>query len=68
LYIIQFNLLETLKKSTDQNAYVMDVLPDGSKKAHECESFDFKECSVNNLQNDYPRLFQFDHEQHMYVV
>jgi len=68
LYKIQSNLLETLKKSTDENAYIMEFLSDGPKKAHECVSFDFKECSVNNLQNDYPRLFQFDHEQHMYVV
>jgi hypothetical protein len=30
-------------------------------------SFDFEKCSLNSLQNDYPKLFQFDHEQHMYV-
>jgi hypothetical protein len=40
---------------------------DGSRKSHECVSFDFEKCSLNNLRNDYPKLFQLDHQQQMYV-
>jgi hypothetical protein len=44
----------------------METVLDRSGKTS-CESLDFKECSLKNLKNDFPRLFQIDHEQHMYI-
>lgn len=66
-YTFKSNFIESQEKSTGENALAIEALLDGSEEAYECVSFDFEKCSLNSLQNDYPKLFQFDHEQHMYV-
>ena len=45
----------------------METSPNISKLAHRCVSFDFQQCSINNLKSDYPRLFELLDEEHMYV-
>lgn len=50
----------------DENTYGMEI-PLGEYTKTSCKSLDFKKCSLNELGIDFPRLFQFDHEQHMYV-
>jgi hypothetical protein len=45
----------------------MESLSDEYTKGHQCVSFDFMKCSLSELGISYPKLFQFTHEQHMYV-
>jgi hypothetical protein len=56
-----------MEKSIDQNMYARKVLSNASKATDKCVAFNFNECSLNELQNDYPRLFQLEDEQHVYV-
>jgi hypothetical protein len=57
-----------MEKSIDQNMYAMKALSNASRATDKCVAFDFNECSLNELQNDYPRLFQLEDEQHVYVT
>jgi hypothetical protein len=66
-YIVKSLFIETIEKSIDHNAYVMESLSDEYTKGHQCVSFDFMKCSLSKLGISYPKLFQFTHEQHMYV-
>jgi hypothetical protein len=48
--------------------YAMEALLEGPKSTQQCVSFDFEECSLSNLQKDYPWLLRSDHGQHMYCI
>ncbi|UJR16127.1 hypothetical protein I4U23_003039 [Adineta vaga] len=56
---------ETLSQAIDNSVYAIEPLSNPSKTVNHCQSLDFNECSVCNLQNDNPRLFQFTYEQHI---
>jgi hypothetical protein len=62
------NFIGSQEKSIGESLRAIEAWLDGSREAHECVSFDFEKCSLDNLRNDYPKLFQFDHEQRLYIL